>query len=142
MSDDGVIGFGSTLSVNNGTATTTIGQIDSLDMPSIEVGEADISTMDSTERWQSFVAGLKNAGEIGGSVVFKGSEMTALMALVGAANGTWKLQINDAATISSGSQFQCAGFLKSLGGAVPRGDKVTATFKVKLSGKPSFTAKS
>ena len=141
MSDDGVIGYGSTLTVGTGTSTTVVGQIDSMDMPSIEVGEADISTMDSEEKWSSFVAGLKNAGEIGGNLVFKGSEMATLQGWVGGAGNTWSIRINDATATANCSKFACVGFLKSVGGSVPRGDKVTATFKIKLSGKPSFTAK-
>lgn len=141
MSDLGVQGAGSTIKFTNGTATTTLAQVTSIGLPGISVADIDISTMDSTAKWRSFIPGMKDGGDLAVDCVYESSNSSALVAIVGVA-GTWTIQVNDAAAPTSGSKFTFAGYLKSMGGAVPFEDKVTQTITVKVAGQPSFTGKS
>lgn len=129
MASEGIIGFGTTVT---GGTTGAIGHLTGISLGGIQVGEADISTMESTGRWSEFVAAMKNAGTIDLDLVFAKSVFSTILDAVGGANETWTILFPD------GSTFVCSGFISGLSNETPMGDTITATATIKLSGAPTF----
>lgn len=128
MATDGITGFGLTLT---GGSVGAIGQIVSLDGPSIEVDDVEITSIASTNGWKEFIAGLKDAGEISGTLVYKEAEAETVIDAMGGAAEVWTLLFSD------GSNFACSGYLKAQGTASPIEDRIEQTFSIKLSGEPT-----
>lgn len=126
----GQSGYGTTFS---GATTGAIGEITRVGLPGISVDEIDVTTMDSTEAWKEFIAGLKDAGEASLTLLYEKANTATLMGAVGAANEVWTI------TLPDGSTFACSGFIKSLGGESPQEDKISQTATVRFSGEPTFT---
>jgi len=138
MADSGVHGAGSTLKYSIGTATAAtaaLAQITNIGLPAISVDDIDISTMDSVEKWRSFIPGMKDGGDLPMDCMFEKVNASTIMSIVGVP-ATWQIQVNDAVAPTSGTKFNFSGYLKSMGGAIPFNDKVTQTLTIKVSGKP------
>ena len=103
MATDGISGFGCTLI---GATTGTIAQIVSLDGPSIEVDDIEISSIASTGGWKEFVPGLIDPGEISGTLIFLEATAEAIIDNMGLTAETWTM------TFSDSTNFACSGYRK------------------------------
>ena len=128
MATDGITGFGCTLT---GGTTGAIGQVVSLDGPSMEAEAVDISSTGSASNYREFVPGMIDPGEISGTVIFKESEAETLIDNMGLTAETWTLAFSD------GSNFACSGFLTGQGTSLSFDGRIEQSFKIKLSGIPS-----
>jgi len=136
MADSGIHGAGTTLKFaadSSVSTVTAIAQITAIKCSGIEVKDIDISTMDSTGKYRTFVAGMKNAGEISVDLIYEAANYSSMLAKVGGTIYHWRITLPDSST------FKCFGFVKSLGGAVMHDDKVTQTATIKLTAKPVFS---
>ena len=130
MSDSGLHGYGTTLS---GATTGEIAEITNISIGGMEVDDLDLTTMDATNKWRIFKAGLKNAGELTLEVLYEKTNMATMLAALGAANEDWTI------TLPDGSTFVCSGYLRSIGAEVPVEDRISQSIVLKLSGEPTFT---
>lgn len=135
MADAGTHGWGTIMTFNTAAGgTTALGELISVNPSGIEVSDIDISTMSSTDKWRTFVAGIRNAGELTVEIVFDAAEYTKLIAQLSLSTiYTWTVTLPDTST------FICTGFVKTLGGASPHDDKITQSLTIKLTGTPAFS---
>lgn len=129
---DGTHGHGTTLA---GATAGTIGNIQNIAGPTIQVDDIDISSMDSTNKWREFIPGMKDAGELVFTVNYDGSasgNADALNTAIGVVD-TWTV------TFSDGSTWACSGYLKNLGTTSEFEGKITQDVTIKLSGAPTYT---
>lgn len=148
---DAIIGHGAALTVNDGTSTTTVGNIISISGPNETRDSIDVSTMDSASKQREFLAGMLDAGELTAELNYDGTALgtahllhvlrtTELTYSGTTPSQTWKLQFYDRAnTNQTHSHWQSAGFITSLGHTVSFDDKVTESVTIKFSGVPTYT---
>jgi predicted secreted protein len=129
----GIIGHGTVLA---GSTFGTVAQVVSISPGGREADAIELSNMDSPEKWREFIAGMKNPGELGCTVVYKtgGVLWAALNGAIGSANETWTI------TFTDGSTLACKGFIQSVGDEVPFDNRFETSVTIKLSGLPTFTA--
>jgi len=141
---DGMHGHGVTLKVNDGTSTTTIGNITSISGPDMSRDSIDKSSMDSTSKWREFIPGMLDSGEVTVEVNYDGADS-------GTANDldvkktatalTWIINFGDSTTTSetNSSNFSASGFITGLGYAIPFDDKISQSVTLKFTGSPTYT---
>ena len=120
---------------------TTIGEINSIGMPSISRDTIDATHSESPDKWREFIAGLKDGGEVSAELNFvPGSAGTTL--LLGQLD-------NDAPSVckitlpmfTPAYVWTFDAFLTGFDpGDAPVGDKMTATVTFKITGKPTLAA--
>ena len=140
---EGMIGHGTVLTANDGTNTTTIGNIISITGPDQMRDSVDTSTMNSTEKWKEFLPGMLDAGEITFDVNYESeTHASELQTLLTGDPVTFKIEFPDETNTSqtTKSSFECEGFFTALGFAIPLDDKITQSVTIKLTGKPTYTA--
>lgn len=121
----------------SGGTFATVGQIIDLTPPSISRDAVETTHMASTERWREFIGGLKDAGEASIEINFDPGDATAASFLTDINTNTagyYKIVFPD--TTSWGFAAIATGFEPG----APIDDRMTATFTVKLTGKPGFVA--
>ena len=141
---DSTLGHSSVLTVNDATATTTIGNIISISGPNSTRDSIDISTMDSGSLQREFIPSMLDAGELTAEMNYDGTaagtadKLNTLFTATTAV--TWKLSFYDRANTNQTHSFwQSTGFITALGHAVPFDDKVTQSVTIKFTGKPTYT---
>lgn len=129
---DGNSGFGTTVS---GATTGSLGNLMSVSVGNIDVTRIDVTSMDSTDKWKEFIAGMKDAGEITLDLLYDDDEYNTAITHIGGTNEVWTV------TFPDGSTFVCSGFIAGVGPVqAPMDDKMAMSVTIKLSGKPTFTA--
>lgn len=139
---DGIHGHGTALTVNDGTSTTTIGNIISVTGPDEARDPIDISTMESASKSREFIPGMLDAGEASFELNYDGTAAgtaDALKTLKTATAQTWTITFNDAGAGETDSSWASAGFITGLGFASPFDDKATQTVTLKFTGVPTYT---
>ena len=131
---DGTHGHGTTLA---GATSGTIGNIISASIAGRTRDMIDISTMDSTDKFREFIAGMADEGELTVEVNYDGSDAGVANSLntafQAATNEAWTITLPDTST------FVCNGIISNLGVAAPVDDKITQSITIKLTGKGTFT---
>jgi predicted secreted protein len=139
---DGYHGHGTVLTCNDGTNTTTVGNITTITGPSQTRDPIDISTMDSTSKHREFIPGMLDAGELTFTCNYDGTAAgtaNELDTLKTATAMTWTVTFDDAGpTTETNSSWASAGFVTALGHAVPFDDKITQDVSVKCTGVPTY----
>jgi hypothetical protein len=130
-----ISGFGSTLGYQAGTdgTYTTLAEITNISPPNMKVDTADVSTMDSPDSFKEYIALLADGGEVTVQLNFKASITTTITGLL-RLKKTWKITLPDS------SNWVFSGILTGLDGAIPHDGKVTQSFTLKISGKPTWSA--
>lgn len=124
-------GFGSQLGY--GATPTKVGQVRDVSLGGIEWDSIDITSLDSDDGFREFIAGLADAGDIEFDLIFKKTVFTTLYTKGGVSDSwTW--------TFSDGSKLVFNGFISSFGIEVPFEEEISQKIKIKISGKPVFTA--
>lgn len=129
----GLSGHGTTL---EGESAGSIGEITRIAIGGLEASEIEVTTMDSTDAWREFIAGLLDAGELEIDLRYEKSNFDTILGLLGGSNDTWTITIPDDST------FVCDGFFKTLGNEMPVDGGVEGSASIRLSGKPVFSASS
>lgn len=139
MTTNAAIGHSSTFERSSdgtsGGAFSTVGELLSLSGPGIARDTIDATHSASPERWREFISGLKDAGEISLEVNFVPGNATTTAALSDINTDTagyYKLTFPDA------TEWAFAAFMTGVEVSDPIDDKMTATFTLKLTGKPAF----
>ena len=138
---DGLHGHGTVLTVNDGTSTTTVGNIISITGPNQARDPIDISTMDSTSKFREFIPGMLDAGEFTVEINYDGTAAGTANALniqKTATAHTWTITLDDAGAGETNSYWACSGFVTALGHAIPFDDKVTQSLTIKCTGVPTY----
>lgn len=132
MTTNGTLGYGTTLS---GATTGSIAEIVSIEIDGMEADEVDVTTMDSTNGWKEFLAGLKDAGSMTLTLVFEAANYAKILAAFAGTAEAWTI------TLPEGSTFVCTGWIKSAGNmSVPVEGRIENTATLRWSGEPTFTA--
>jgi len=126
---DGISGFGTTLT---GATTGAIAEILSVSLDGQEVSDLDGTTMDSTNRWKEYFAGLKEPGELSLELLYEDDNFEAIQAALGGENEVWTVALPD------GASFSSDGYLKANGFASPHDERILQSVTLKLSGEPTF----
>ncbi len=119
-----------------GSTSGTIAEILTIEVAGQTRDALDVSSMDSTDKFREFIAGMADAGELTFQLNYDGSsggEANALnTAYQSGAIETWT------ATIVDTSVFACLGFITNLGLPVDFEGKMVQPVTVKLSVKSTF----
>lgn len=139
MGNDGGIGNGVTLK-GQSSLTSGIDEVIRIGFPDIDVEDIDISSMGidtNVVAYRSFVPGLIDGGSIEVDLLYVPANAQALLAAVASTPETWTITIPAVGT-SATATFAVEGYIKGLGGDIPRGDKIAQTVTIKTSGVPTF----
>lgn len=132
---DGAIGHGSTLI---GATTGTIGNVISVSIAGRTRDMIDKSTMDSTDKFREYMAGMADEGEFTAEINFDDTTGVIAAALntayQAATSEIWEITFPGTAT------FQCPGIISDFSVNDPFDDKITMSITIKLSGKGTFAA--
>lgn len=135
-------GYGTILTVTDGTASTTVGKITNITGPNGTRDTIDCSAMDTASNIKTFLPGGWDEGDVSATVNYDGTAAgtaNGLWVLRTASAMTWAIKLNDHTTASSRSNFALPGFITSLGHAIPNNDKVTQDFTFKISAPATYT---
>jgi predicted secreted protein len=133
----GLDAFGTTLSYFDSTYIP-IARITSLSLPGMSRETYDVTSHDSTGKWREFVAGVKDAGDISGSInLIPGTDFTIFSTLFGEETAyTWQIITPD------GQIVEFDGFLTAFSGDAPFDGKFEADFTIKITGAVTFDEES
>lgn len=135
---DAAIGYGSDFRRSDGAATpvyTTIGEVHTITPPSIGKDVVDATHMNSPDGYREFIPGLKDAGEASVELVFvpNAPEVAVMIADVESdAAHDYEILFPDA------TAWRFTALATGFEPGVPMDDKMTATFTLKLTGRPAF----
>jgi hypothetical protein len=132
--------IGTALELNDGTAKSIV-HITELSGPELEVGTIDATDYQDTDRFNRFIAGNTDPGEIEATVKYDPAEHGTLLALVGKSEASGS-PVTGKLTFPDTSTYEGDMFVSGLGTAFASADSdglITNTVTIKLSGKPSFT---
>jgi len=127
----GHVGHGTTLA---GTTSGTIGNVINVTVGGRTRDMIDISTMDSTDKFREYIAGMADEGEFTAEVNFDdGAIATAInTAFQAATSETWRIDFGT-------KYFECTGIITGFDINDPFDDKITMSITIKLSGKGTWT---
>ena len=125
----GISGFGTTL---KGTTTGVLGMMDKVAIDGIELDVIDISTMNSTGAWKTFVAGMKDAKSVSFDLVYEPKNTSYIMAALGIVD-VWTIKLPDTCT------FVASGMITKLGTQSPKTDKISQSMTIKFSGPLTYS---
>jgi hypothetical protein len=130
------IGHGFVLAyADAGTSTsyTTIADVKSITMPSMEVTDVDITNLDSANYTKEFTAGLIDPGEISFTVSYDESQSNTLYGLLRQSK-KFRVTATDSAT------YAVAGYVKTFGfPQVESESELTNEMVIKVNGAPTVT---
>ena len=96
----------------------------------------DTSDTGVTSGWRTFIAGMKDAGEMTVTTLFDKVNQPS----IGATNETWTLTLPTTGSIAA--TVAVSGFIQSASHAFPMDDVMASDITIKLSGVPSYTDES
>jgi hypothetical protein len=135
-----VAGFGTKIgySLTSGGALTDIAEVVSITPPKYEVTDIESTHMQSTNKWKTYQAGLKEGGETEVTIHFDKVLYATLHGTLFGVDYFYGITFNDG--VSAGSVLKFPGYLKSVGPTVEIDGLTTVTLTIKVSGEPTFTA--
>lgn len=139
--DAGEIGFGAQVGYSdtlNGTYAN-VSELTDVTHPSIEINDVDLTHHGLTDFFRDFTPGLGTAGEIEFKVLFAKSQQNTLYGLLRTTK-YWRINFPLDTGETVNSCWKCRGYLKMIQTMTPLDDKMEATLKVKLRGKPVWTS--
>jgi hypothetical protein len=132
------LGYGATFSIGDGGGTevfTALSEVIEVGPPSLSRASVDATHHGSTERYQDFIPGLRDAGEVGVALNYTNAAYVTLLGKYNTDTVT-----NYRVTGPNGAIWQFSGFITSLEGEIPIDDKMGINVTFKVSGKPAYTA--
>lgn len=146
MTTNAAIGYGRKLQIldNNLSppAFVSCGEITAVNGPSFAADALDATHMESDNRFREFIEGLRDAGELSGEINYIPGD-AGMLALWKNLGRKATFMITEPSGFGSPPPtFQSVGIMTAfeVSGAV--GDKMTASFTIKLSGEPTITGMS
>lgn len=138
----GVDGFGTALARSDMGSTPTftdVANVTSISGPGLTKADIDVTSHDSPDNYQEWLAGLKDGGEVSMDINWDPAETTQQVLISdfnltgSAANRDYRIEFPDGAT------WAFAGYVKGFEPTAPHDDKLTASVTFKVNGKPTFT---
>lgn len=137
-----LIGLGTTLSVKLTTASTTtytaIGGLVSLPGPNATADDADVTTLDNSDNFKTFLRGQVDPGELSLTLAYGSTDASSKKlgtALKDGALRTWKLTFSSTAV--SAETF--SGYVKGMGREIAgAASMISRSVTIKVSGSPGF----
>lgn len=134
-------GHGTVFNYHNGSAFVALGDVVSIAHTGMSREVLDSSTMDDSNYFRTFISGRADPGEIAVELNLidsdTGHEALRDQLVDGAVSDALdQFQIEFP---SSGTNWEFTGFLVSFEQTFNDGEKITASIKIKLSGKPTIT---
>lgn len=135
--DAGDIGFGTAVGYGDteGGSFTDVTELTDVTLPGIEINDVDVTHHGLADFFRDFTPGLGTAGEIEFKVLFDKAQQDTLYGLARTTK-YWRVNFPLAEGESTASNWKCRGYLKGLQNVNPIDDKMEATLKIKLRGKP------
>lgn len=121
----------------SGGTFTTVGAIRDATPPALSRDAIESTDNESTERWHTYIGGMKDGGEFSFDMTFDpgSAETTTFMSDLNTDTaGYYKFVFPDT------SEWGCAALLTGFEPQTPMADKMTATVTFKVSGKPGWIA--
>ena len=130
---DAQLGFGSDFK----RGATSVGEVLSINPPSLSRDAVDTTHMKSPEGWREFLFGLKDGGEVSFEIQSKPSS-PAYQALVADFDNpnpeSYSIEFPD------GSTWSFSAGITGMETSDPMEDKITTSATFKITGKPTFAA--
>lgn len=111
--------------------------------PDVNIETIDVTTHDSPDHFNEFLAGMADGGEVPFDLVFDPSlpsHADLYNAVADRFTHNFQVQLPGFVDEASGGFFQFAGIFTKFGTSSPVKDKLMASCSIKVSGKPVFTA--
>jgi predicted secreted protein len=138
----GIDGFGTALQRGNGATPevfTALGNVTSIKGPGIKRDTIDVTAHDSEDAWMEFVGSLKDGGEVDVDVNYDPSKHDALIAdFDDDAPRNYRLVFPD----EDATTWTIKALLTEFQPEAPYDDKLAASLKFKVSGKPTLSDES
>ena len=132
------IGIGAKFKIGDGASSeafTALADIISINPPSISRASIDATNHDSADRYQEFIPGLRDAGEVSIVLDYTDTAYNTLKTKMDANTvNNYQVVGNDTA------DWEFSAFLTSLEADLSLDDRMTISCTFKVSGKPVFTA--
>ena len=126
-------GYGITVTGEaNFTATTGIGEVTSISLPEVTIGDIDVSSFDSASNFMEYVGGQKEPGVIDFELNYAKATDAALILALGDANEKWTITFPDDSTWASKGYIN-----KMAGGSTDPNGKISRVVSIKCSGVPT-----
>lgn len=136
----GINGFGTQLQRGDGQSPevfTAIANVTSIKGPEIKRDTIDVTAHDSTDAWQEFIGGLKDAGEVSLDVNYDPAKHDTLVAdFDDESPRNYKLVF----PVSPAVEWSVQAILTEFSSEAPYDDKLAASLTFKVSGKPTIGA--
>lgn len=116
---------------------SSVGEVTSITAPGLSRDAVETTHMESTERWRTFISGLKDGGEVNIEINFDPSDSSTtdfLNDLNTDANVDYQIEWRD------GTLWTFNALMTGMEPGVPIDDRITANCTFKVSGKPYFIA--
>lgn len=133
MSEDGKIGYGSTVRIGRGVTPTwtELAKLGDLDMPDEQVAEVEVTHMKSPGRRKQFIPGLTDGGEVAVPMNYiEGSVTDVLLKEIKVSGEIVQIEIT---LTADGTPEIYAGFLKGYARTAPVENKMMATATFRLN---------
>jgi len=115
------------------TTFTKLAKLTELGGITLEAEDVDVSHMDSPDQFEQTDPGWANAGSVEATLQYEKAQQEDVLDLFRVPKG-FKVAFSD------GSFWGFSGFVASVGNEVERKGIVTLKVKIRISGKPEFTA--
>ncbi len=133
----GIVGNNSILSYCStiGGSYTTVSEVVNFSMPTATVKKVPFTHYSSDSGWAEFKSGVwKEGGSVDVELNYVKTLGTLIYTTLLGSEQFYKLTLKD------GSTFIFPGIITDAGGAIPKDDRVTQTFKIDIIGQVYFTA--
>jgi predicted secreted protein len=135
MTTEAVIGYGTLFQIFEDPVWTTLGEVTSITLPSLQRDAVEATHMQSPDAWREFIPGLKNAGEVKIEMNFVPASATDEKIRATFATNTvpqFRIALNTPASPTEAVIF--SGIVTNYEVTGPLADKMAATLTVKVSG--------
>lgn len=145
MATNAQLGFGVQFLRGNGASPeifTSIGELLEASPPSLSRGTVDGTHHGSPERYQEFISGLRDGGEVSIRIHYTDAAYTTLLADFND-NDSVNYRVagpSDAGVAGAGDKWTFTGFMTEVPVEMPLDDRMTIAATFKVSGKPTYLA--
>lgn len=129
------IGFGSSLS----TSTGVIAQVVSISHGGLATNDVEVTTLDSTNNYRSFLPGILDSGEVTLELVYDkvSASHVALHRYWSQRTTLTGLALHITGSSSDSDAF--SGYVKGIDRTIPLDDRISATVTLKVTGTAGLT---
>lgn len=127
-----IVGVGAKLQVDISSVYTDVVEIVSIDGPQIQVGDVDVTHLQSPNQFREFLPGLGDGGVLNMEANYTKAQMNTLYGFLRVTK-PWRILFSD------GSKWDLNGYINAISTTAPLEDESAMPFSIKVTGKPVFT---